>query len=150
MKTEIITLIVNALVAAVSGPLGAWLNSKMLRAKYRTEVDKLRAELAQLRTDTRGHELENVRKATEILMEGVVTPLKSEIKQLRYELNRMRRAIEKIPSCPHADTCPVSHELLEEDTDDGDKKSARRQSAQRTPGRQSGTASNGGTPGEPD
>lgn len=114
MKQEIITLILSALMAAISAPLGAWLGSKMMRQRHRLEMQRLEEEMEHLRAERRTDELENVRKATEILMEGVVTPLKTELKQLRNEINRMRKAIERISACPHSDDCPVRLELLAE------------------------------------
>lgn len=114
MTQEIITLILSALTATISAPLGAWLGSKMMRQRHRLEMQRLEEEMEHLRAERRTDELENVRKATEILMEGVVTPLKTELKQLRNEINRMRKAIERIPACPHSDDCPVRLELLAE------------------------------------
>ena len=45
MSGEIITIIVSALVAAVSGPVGAWVGRKLERTKYRIELKTLRAEM---------------------------------------------------------------------------------------------------------
>lgn len=113
MSGEITTIIVSAAVACVSAPLGAWINSVMLHRKYKIEVDSLKEELRNKQVETKGHELENVRKANEMLMETVVLPLQKEIKSLRNETGKLRKAIEKIPSCPHAGDCPVSRELLD-------------------------------------
>ena len=63
MSGEVITIIVSALVAAVSGPLGSWIGRKVERAKYEVEVGKLRAELKDKIAEVKSHELENVRKA---------------------------------------------------------------------------------------
>ena len=118
MSAELTTIIVSSIVAAVSAPLGAWVNSRVLRQKYQLELDKLRAEMKQTlrngRTLTNGEnsELENVRKASDILMENIVKPLEKEIKSLRKDVDKFRKAVEKIPSCPMAGDCPVSRELL--------------------------------------
>lgn len=109
---ELTTIIVSSLVAAVSAPLGAWVNSRMLRGKYRLELDKLRAEMQQTLSNVETTELENVRKASDILMEDIVRPLEKEIRSLRKDVDKFRKAIEKIPSCPVAGDCPVSRELL--------------------------------------
>lgn len=112
MSAELTTIIVSSLVAAVSAPLGAWVNSRVLRQKYQLELDKLRAEMKQTLTNVENSELENVRKASDILMENIVRPLEKEIKSLRRDVDKFRKAVEKIPSCPMAGDCPVSRELL--------------------------------------
>lgn len=112
MSGEITTMVVSAIVAAISAPLGAWVNSRVLRQKYDLELGKLRAEMKQTLTEVESNELENVRKASDILMEHIVTPLRSEIKSLRKDVDKFRKAVEKIPTCPMADSCPVSRELL--------------------------------------
>ena len=91
------------------------MSSKILRQKYNLELGQLRAEMESKLSAVRKSELDNVREASDILMDNVVKPLKSEIQSLRRDVNRFRRAIEKIPSCPIADTCPVSRELLVEE-----------------------------------
>ena len=127
MNEEITTLIVSTLVAAVSGPLGAWINSRILRQKYRIEIGQLRAEMQDKLAAVKSHELDNVRKASDILMENIVKPLEKEIKSLRKDVDKFRKAIEKIPSCVMADSCPVSRELLVAEADD------RQRSANREP-----------------
>lgn len=112
MSGEITTIIVSAIVAAISGPFGAWINSKILRQKYDIEIGKLRAEMEEKLSAVKKSELDNVREASQILMENIVKPLKTEIQSLRRDVNKFSKAVEKIPSCPMADKCPVSRELL--------------------------------------
>lgn len=112
MSGEITTIIVSAIVAAISAPLGAWVNSKILRQKYDIEIGKLRAEMEEKLSTVKKSELDNVREASQILMEEIVKPLKTEIQSLRRDVNKFSKAVEKIPSCPMADKCPVSRELL--------------------------------------
>ena len=112
MSVEITTIIVSAIVAAISAPLGAWVNSKILRQKYDIEIGKLRAEMEEKLSAVKKSELDNVREASQILMENIVKPLKTEIQSLRRDVNKFSKAVEKIPSCPMADKCPVSRELL--------------------------------------
>ena len=112
MSGEITTITVSAIVAAISAPLGAWVNSKILRQKYDIEIGKLRAEMEEKLSAVKKSELDNVREASQILMENIVKPLKTEIQSLRRDVNKFSKAVEKIPSCPMADKCPVSRELL--------------------------------------
>jgi hypothetical protein len=112
MSGEVITIIVSALVAAVAGPLGSWIGRKVERAKYEVEVGKLRAELKGKIAEVKSHELENVRKASDILMQSIVPPLRSEINKLRNDVQRLNAALERIWGCPHVERCPVKYELL--------------------------------------
>lgn len=121
MSGEITTIVVSAIVAAIAAPLGAWVNSRVLRQKYDLELGKLRAEMKQTLTEVESSELENVRKASDILMEHIVNPLRSEIKSLRKDVDKFRKAVEKIPTCPMADSCPVSRELLAVETGDAQR-----------------------------
>ena len=115
MSGEIITIIVSALVAAVSGPVGAWVGRKLERAKYRIELETLRAEMNNKLAEVKSNELENVRKAADILMESIVPPLKAEITNLRNDVQRLNKALERIWGCRHIDSCPVKFELLYKD-----------------------------------
>ena len=112
MSGEIITIIVSALVASIATPIGAWVGSRLMRAKYQAEVDNLRAEMKEKLAEVKSHELENVRKASDILMESIVPPLKTEIKNLRNDVQRLNKALERIWGCRHIDRCPVKFELL--------------------------------------
>ena len=95
--------IISLVAAIISAPLSAWLTAILLRKKYDMEVEQLRAQVKASKAETRGDELENVKKAMTILMEEVVEPLKKEINEIRKELARFRRAVEKVNTCPHAD-----------------------------------------------
>ncbi len=119
MSGEIITIIVSALVAAISAPIGAWVGRKLERDKYRIELEKLRAEMKDKLAEVKSHELENVRKASDILMESIVPPLKAEIINLRNDVQRLNNALERIWGCPHVDRCPVKYELLLHPKGDG-------------------------------
>lgn len=122
MSSEITTLIISSIFAMVSAPVGAWIGAKLQSQKNKTEIDSLRAEVQKKFAGVKDSELENVRKANDILVEGVVQPLKKEINSLRRDVDKFRKAIEKIPSCAHADNCPVSRQLqkLEERTETSD------------------------------
>lgn len=111
MSSEIITLLITSVTAVVSAPLGAWLGAKLQSQKSKAEIDSLRAEVQKKLAGVKDSELENVRKANDILIDGIVTPLRKEINSLRRDVDKFRKAVEKIPSCAHADNCPVSRQL---------------------------------------
>ena len=111
MSSEIITLLITSVTAVVSAPLGAWLGAKLQSQKSKAEIDSLRAEVQKKLAGVKDNELENVRKANDILIDGIVTPLRKEINSLRRDVDKFRKAVEKIPSCAHADNCPVSRQL---------------------------------------
>lgn len=106
-----------ALIAIIAAPLSGWIGALLMRQKYRVEIDGLKADLDKKMIETRSVELDNVRQGNDILMEQIVEPLESEIKFLRSDVNKFRKAIEKIPACPYSNTCPVSHELLAPEKD---------------------------------
>jgi hypothetical protein len=114
MSTEILL----AIIAIVAAPAGSALTAVLMRRKYRVEIDSLRADIERKLVDTRGTELDNVQKGNAILMTQIVEPINAEIKLLRHEVNRFRRAIEKIPGCPYAADCPVSRELFSSEKGD--------------------------------
>ena len=103
--------IIAAITAIITAPLTALLTAIFLRSKYKAEVDKLRAEVKATLADVRGKELDNDKKAIGIIMDLVVEPLRRDMLQLQQKVDTLTNAIEKINSCPHADSCPVSHEL---------------------------------------
>lgn len=103
--------IILALIAIVASPLTAWLTSLLMKGKASQEVALLKAEVEQMKADVRSRELDNDRKAIETMMDLVVNPLRKEMESLRRKVDRLTHAIEKIPSCPHSDNCPVSREL---------------------------------------
>jgi hypothetical protein len=106
MSESIITVL-----TAVLTPLGALLTAVFMRKKHNAEVEQLKTQIEISKTDVRTHELENVDKGMEILMNQVVEPLKKEINELRKEVVRFRKAIARINDCAHATTCPVRSEL---------------------------------------
>ncbi|MFR9574292.1 MAG: hypothetical protein SNG79_01370 [Rikenellaceae bacterium] len=106
-----LTPYIPLITAVVTVPLSSWLTALLLRKKYDTEVEQLRAQVAALKTDTKGDELKNVREGMSILMEEVVEPIKKEINAVRRELARFRKAVEKGATCKHYGMCPIVNEL---------------------------------------
>ena len=121
-----ITTILLAIIgsSAISGSLGAWLGSVLTRDKYKAEIDALRADVASKLSAVENSELDNVRKANQMLVETVVEPLQMEITSLRRNVDKFRKAIEKIPGCPHANECPVSRQLWSDEDIDNQPKDA--------------------------
>jgi hypothetical protein len=106
-----------AIISIVATPSGAAITAALMRRKYRVEIEALRADVDKRLSEVTSNELSNVREGNDILMKQIVEPLKAEIKQLRSDVNKFRRAIEKIPACPVGADCPVSRELLDAEKD---------------------------------
>lgn len=81
------------------------------KQRYLQEVEKLKADVRAADTNVRSNELDNVKKAMQIVMDEIVEPLKQEINAIRDELGKLRRAVEKASYCRLADDCPVRSEL---------------------------------------
>lgn len=151
MSGEIITMIISALVAAIATPVGAWVGSRLMRAKYQAEVDQLRAEMKDKLAEVKSHELENVRKASDILMESIVPPLQTEINNLRNDVKRLNTVLELIWGCPHIERCPVKRGLLlPPKNSKRDPKRGDRAFADRGPDREPDRERTRGDPDEPD
>lgn len=120
------TSIVLALISIVTVPLTAWITSKMLKKEYQIKIDKLNAEVETLQAGNDSVSLDNTKKLIEIMMQNVVEPLKKELKAVRNELSKFRKAIEKIPECDYADDCPVKRELRQQETGDCEHASDRK------------------------
>lgn len=109
---EIISLCLNILF--VSGGLVTLLTIKATRHKAEAEADNTEAQ-------AEGAKLENDEKASQIILQYVVEPLKKEINALRKDVRALNRAIAKISDCPHADDCPVRRELQNNENNDAGK-----------------------------
>lgn len=118
MNSELLNIIPPTLVAAISAPIGAWVGSVLQRQKYKAEIAAMRADIDSKLAGVKSTELDNVRKADDLLVESIVTPLKKEINNLRRDVDKFRKAVEKIPSCDYADSCPVSRQLQKYENDD--------------------------------
>lgn len=78
----------------------------------------LRSQQAKAREEAKSLALDNDKKVSDMVNEYFVEPLKKDMAQLRKQLSRLTRAIEKIPSCPHSADCPVKDELDKTKTDE--------------------------------
>lgn len=106
------TAIILAIIAIIAAPITAWLTNRLDRRKYMAEIDRLNAVVAGLKSEAKKGELDNVRRANEILMEQIVEPLERQLKKLSANVSKLEKAIGQIPSCPHSADCPVNRELL--------------------------------------
>ena len=102
--SEIINLVLGGgLVATIAAIIT--LQSTVKKAK--AEAEKALAEAETVRID-------NTEKATRVLIENIVNPLKEELNETRKDLNatkremaRLRKAIDDANSCKYSDDCPV-------------------------------------------
>lgn len=106
-----ITQIILALIALVGSPLGIWLTHRINRQKIDAEVQQLKAHAEETRAEVRSHQIDNDRKAIEMIMELVVEPLRRDMEALQHKVETLTNAIEKIHECHYADDCPVAREL---------------------------------------
>lgn len=100
--TEMISIALNFLFTG--GGLMLLINFRSVRKKAKE--------------DAKEKELENEKKAAEIVMDFIVEPLKKEINALRKDVRRLQKAIDEINHCPHLSNCPVRHSL--QDNQDGE------------------------------
>ena len=102
--SEIINLVLGGgLVATVV----AVITMKSTVRKAKAEAEKALAEAEAVRID-------NTEKATRVLIENIVNPLKEELNETRKEIianrretARLRKAIDSANSCRYSDSCPV-------------------------------------------
>ena len=102
--SEIINLVLGGgLVATVV----AVITMKSTVRKAKAEAEKALAEGEAVRID-------NTEKATRVLIENIVNPLKEELNETRKEIianrretARLRKAIDSANSCRYSDSCPV-------------------------------------------
>lgn len=78
----------------------------------------LKSQRAKAAEEARSLSIENDEKVNRLVNEYFVEPLKKEITSLRREMAKLRKAIERIPDCPHASECPVKDELDKTKTDE--------------------------------
>jgi hypothetical protein len=110
-------------IAFISGgglvALFNWLTKRRLTKKQEKQTDVRTEEMA----------VNMLAKALETVNKQLVDPLKTEIerkdiehgkilKSVNNEIAKLRRAIEKIPACSHAATCPVSFQLQNDKNSD--------------------------------
>ncbi len=73
------------------------------------------------KAETEAIEADSVKKLLETNEEFIVEPIKREINALRKEVRKLQKSIERIRDCPHADGCPVRHELQKHDSAGGNE-----------------------------
>jgi len=96
-----------------------WWQKRKLTTKQEKQTDVRTDEMA----------VNMLAKALETVNKQLVDPLKTEIerkdiehnkilKSVNNEITKLRKAIEKIPACSHAATCPVSFQLQNDKNSD--------------------------------
>lgn len=124
-KMQILSLILNA----------------VLSVGFITAVATLRSTRRKAREEARRAAIENDKSLMDSFNQYILNPVLKEMEVLRGErersrehdlkmqklyektnrkLDRLARAIEKIPSCPHAADCPVRNELQNSKDDHAD------------------------------
>lgn len=108
MWTQILIAILSAMGG---GGLGSFLTARKKGKLMDSEVKTNEAKAEETAVNT-------LKTALKTLNEEVINPIKSENKQIHKELKdltnevqKFRKAIERIPACPHASHCPVTAEL---------------------------------------
>ena len=80
----------------------------------KSTVRKAKAEAEKALADAETVRIDNTEKATRVLIENIVNPLKTELNETRKDLNatkremaRLKKAIDDANSCKYSDDCPV-------------------------------------------
>jgi len=80
----------------------------------KSTVRKAKAEAEKALADAEAVRIDNTEKATRVLMDNIVAPLKEELYETRKEIianrremARLRKAIDDANSCRYSDNCPV-------------------------------------------
>lgn len=80
----------------------------------KSTVRKAKAEAEMALADAEAVRIDNTEKATRVLMDNIVAPLKEELYETRKEIianrremARLRKAIDDANSCRYSDNCPV-------------------------------------------
>lgn len=116
--------------------LGGSLAATLLQiASLKSRVRQAEAEADEADAGAERQRIDNAGQATRILMDNIVEPLKKELNDVRKELEqtrrefaatkrdfralkrevvRLREAMAEATVCPHADGCPVLHQLHHE------------------------------------
>jgi len=110
----------EAIIAIVGSIVGVGGGVIFMRAKYRAEVDKLRAEVEQAKTANRNAEIELIGNASKTLIDNIVKPLENELNKMRRAVGNLQKAIQRLYSCAHVADCPVRKQLQSEENGNGD------------------------------
>lgn len=93
--------------------------------KAKAEAERAKAEAERAKAEAETVRIDNAERATRILIENIVEPLKQELSETREELRdvkrefgstkremaRFRKAVESANSCRYNADCPVLHKL---------------------------------------
>ena len=91
------TQVILAIIAIIAVPITSWITSKLLKAEYKTKIDKLTAEVEALKNANNTVNLENTQKLIDIVMKSVVEPLKKELEEARAQYqNTIKEVVEPL------------------------------------------------------
>lgn len=98
----------------------------------RSTVRKAKAEAEKALAEAEAVRIDNTEKATRVLIENIVEPLREELNETRKEIvanrretARLRKAIDSANSCRYSDSCPVLERMRVEQKkrDSGERQS---------------------------
>lgn len=92
------TTIIVAVIGALSGGILA-------------AVATLKWTARKVQFEAKNTEVDYAKNLMETQVNFIVNPLKSEISALRKSVNRLEKAIERIPECQYSENCPVKVEI---------------------------------------
>lgn len=102
----------------ILAPFSSVITWLVTRKRSSNEIVRLKKEIEGIEKANTGVDISNIKSAIQILTENVVEPLEKELKSVRRELARFRKAIEKVKSCPYEDECPVKEQLHKSEEND--------------------------------
>lgn len=120
MSAFVETILSGTLISALISILSIRLALRKLRAETeKTEADADRAE-----AEAESMRIDNADKATRILINNIVEPLKTDLTDTRNVLENtksemvlLRKAVTAANSCPHFSACPVIARMRSDQTD---------------------------------
>lgn len=106
---NVVSIVLNALLTG--GLIVTIVTLKAVRRKAMSEADKAAVDVTQSKEDVECTKINNDEKASKVLMEYIVEPLKKELSYMRRDVRQLTRAIERANECDYKEQCPVREEM---------------------------------------